>query len=333
MSLSPSSSDGPRGRGALRAARRLGDRPLASGWTAVCQLAGLGALALGCSVAPADDAEAEKGSTHAVVAVSRQDPLNASPRGDALAGFVQLPASTDRDSALELAGLGVAVPEVGQCWRKNPERSTGAASSVSRIELLDAGRVRLVAGSAEPHDLAPHAFPTIADFISGVLYASRDRSGEGLPPGQLYRIETSSDGIVGALSASHEAPSLPADVTLNGSAFESAESLSSGAPLDLTWRVSNDATDRLYVELAREDSASVVCSFEDTSGAGTVPTDGYAEGDSARLAVHRLRLVRTVPSTQGSGSPGGQDETVDQLELRFDFSVSRSVRFESARFE
>ncbi len=298
--------------------------PIAGRWVAAWQVAGFSALALGCTVAPAsDDADAEKGSTHAVVAVSREDSLDAAPRGDALAGFVQLPPSADRSAALELAGLGLEVPEAGQCSRKSQERPTSSLSGVSRIEFLDAGRVQLVAGSAEPHTLAPHAFPTIADFISGVVYASRDQSGEGLPPAQLYRIETSSDGYVGALSAEQAAPNMPAEVTLSGSDFAATEALKSGQPLDLTWSVSNDPGDRFYVELsAARGDAGVVCAFDDTAGAGTVPTEGYAAGDEARLAVHRLRLVRTT-----TNATSASNETVD-LELRFDFSVSRSIRFE-----
>jgi hypothetical protein len=296
-------------------------------WTAACELLGLGLLALGCSVAPAnDETDSAKGSTQAVIAVSREDALDAAPRGDALAGFVQLPATADRDSALELAGLGVEVPDVGQCWRKSPDRPQSSLSGVSHIEFLDAGRVRLVAGSAEPHELAPHAFPTIADFISGVVYASRDQSGEGLPPGQIYRIETSSGGIVGALSASHEAPALPKDITLSGSDFATLASLKGGQPLDLTWGVSNDPTDRLYAELSGGRGAGVVCAFDDANGAGTIPTDGFVAGDQVHLAVHRLRLVRTTPTSAGAASE--QDRAVDQLELRFDFSVSRSIRFE-----
>jgi hypothetical protein len=290
-------------------------------------LAALSTLAWGCSVSPeAYDGEAQKGSTHAVVAVSRQDALNSPPRGDALAGFVHLPATADRNRALELAGLGIELPEPGQCWRAAPERSTGALAGVSSIEFLDAGRVRLIAGNAEPHELAPHAFPTIADFISGVVYASRDRSGEGLPPGQLYRIETGSDGSVAELSASHEAPPLPADVTLSGAPFEGVDQLVSGQPLDVTWSVSSDGTDRFYVELAAT-GASVVCTFDDATGAGTVPTDTFSSGTDAHLSLHRVRVARTVPQSEAHEANDDAPKGVDQLELRFDFSVSRSVFF------
>ncbi len=296
--------------------------------TAGLQLVALSALTWGCSVSPETYVGDEKGSTHAVVAVSREDTLNAPPRGDALAGFVHLPAAADRDRALELAGLGIELPEPGQCWRAAPERSTEGLAGVSRIEFLDAGRVRLIAGDAAPHELAPHAFPTIADFISGVVYASRDRNGDGLPAGQLYRIETGNDGSVAELSASHEAPPLPADVTLGGAPFESVEKLQSGQPLDVTWSVSSDTSDRFYVEVAAS-GASSICSFDDASGAGTVPTDGFPSGADAHLSLHRVRVARSVPQSPAQGANDDQaPKGVDQLELRFDFSVSRAVHFE-----
>ncbi len=292
------------------------------------QLATFAALAWGCSVAPESyEADAHKGSTHAVVAISRQDALRTAPRGDALAGFVHLPASADRDRALELAGLGIELPEPGQCWQRPPERTSEGLAGVPHIEFLDAGRVRLIAGGA-PHELAPHAFPTIADFISGVVYASRNRNGEGLPAAQLYRIETSNDGTVAELSASHDAPPMPTDVTLGGAPFESVEELAGGQPLDVTWSGSNEPTDRLYVELSAG-SKSQVCTFEDASGAGTVPTDGFAAGGDAQLALHRVRVARTVPhSPARDDKNGAAASVVDQLEVRFDFSVSRGIRFE-----
>lgn len=277
------------------------------------------ALSAACSVTPESYAtDEDAGSTQVVVAIARQESFVGRTRADALAGFLRLPASADRQAALELAGLGVQLPELGHCWQGEQGRSSTALEEVPAFELLEAGRVRVVADGGEPHELAPHAFPSVADFISGVLYASRERSGEGLPAGELYRLETDG-GAVGALTLEQAAPRVPSDVTLNGIPLDSVEHLRTDEPLDLIWSGSSHPNDRVYVELTSAGSSrSLLCAFEDAAGAGTLSLAGFTPRGSAQLSLHRLRV--TWPSSPGA--------TVDQIELRFDFSVARSVEFE-----
>lgn len=277
------------------------------------------ALSVACSVTPESYAtDEDTGSTQVVVAIARQESQAGNTSADALAGFLRLPASTDRQAALELAGLGVHLPEVGHCWQGEQGRSSNPTSEVPAFEFMEAGRVRIVADGGEPHELAPHAFPSVANFVSGVLYASRERSGDGLPAGELYRVETNG-GSVGSLALEHPAPHALTDVTLNGTPLGQVERLRTDAPLDLIWTGSTHPNDRVYVALtSSESSSSLVCTFEDAAGAGTLSLHAFAPGTSAELSLHRLRVAWPT-------SPGG---AVNQAELRFDFSVVRSVEFE-----
>ena len=277
------------------------------------------ALSAACSVTPESYAtDEDAGSTQVVVAIARQESLAGNASADALAGFLRLPASSDRQAALELAGLGVHLPDAGHCWQGEQGRSSSAPDEVPAFEFLEAGRVRIVADGGEPHELAPHAVPSVANFVSGVLYASRERSGEGLPAGELYRVETDG-GAVGPLMLEHPAPRAPADVTLNGTPLSEVERLRTDAPLDLIWSGSAHPNDRVYLELtSSESSSSLLCTFEDAAGAGTLSLGAFSPGTSARLSLHRLRVAWPT-------SPGA---AVDQTELRFDFSVVRSVELE-----
>lgn len=276
-------------------------------------------MGIACSVTPETyAADQDRGSTQAVVAIARQEDAQGTSRGDALAGFLRLPAAADRSVALELAGLGVHLPEPGHCWQGEQERPSLSVDDVGSLEFLEAGRVRLLPGGGPPHELAPHAFPSVGDLISGVLYASRERSAEGLPPGVVYRLEVDG-GAIGSLDLRQAGPPAPSEITVSGAPFESLETLPAGQPLDLIWSGSSDPHDRLYVELSPAGgSVSVLCTFEDAAGAGTVPVGDFASGQVAHLALHRLRVVRVAL----------HDAAVAQVELRFDFSVSRSVEFE-----
>lgn len=282
---------------------------------------GLGALAasaIACSVAPESySSDEERGSTHAVVTISRQELTGGATRADALAGFIRFPAATDRAVALELAGLGMHLPEPGHCWQGEQGRPGPELSDVAAIEFLEAGRVRVIADGGPPHELAPHVFPSVGDFISGVLYASRERSGQGLPAGDRYRF-AADGGAVGTLDIENAAPHPLTDVTLNGTPFDALESVSTDEPLDVIWSGSTHPADRVYVELtSTRSSKSLVCAFEDAAGAGTLVPTGFEEHESAQLLLHRLRILRTP----WQGSP------VDEVELRLDFSQGHLVTF------
>lgn len=289
----------------------------------------LGLLALfsvGCSAATEEfEVDQDHGSTHAVVRVRHSTAQDGSTRGDALTGFVKVPAGADPENVFSLAGLVQSRPPVGDCRREGTIGEGVEISEVYEAELLEAQSMDLltVAGT---HSLAPFAFPTVADLLRGVVYTSRDRSGRDLPTGVAYSLEAR--GIHGSdaasslsLSSQHESPKPPANVTVGGIAFSQLSNLPLTGVLDLSWESSADQNDAVMVTL-REDRITWNCSFADSEGFGSVPllTDNgfnLAEnGSMAQLEVHRIRSANR-PGTDG----------LADVRVTFDFAIEAAVTF------
>ncbi len=274
----------------------------------------LAGAALACTVqVDPERGTAETGSTRAVIAVTRTAPA-LSPedaRADAFAGFVRTTGDTEPQAALRLAGLGLDLPPVGECRRG--ARAEASRTGLAAFELLDAGEVTLVAGGSVT-TLAPRAFPTITDSISGVVYTTRDRAAAPLPAASSYTVATTGGRSLGALSGEGQAPALLADVELAGEPFEELETAPSQGDLTLRW-APGSAGDRVYVELVGGGERST-CAFADESGKGTIPASALPAPGEAAVSIHRLReaTFSDVGITQGA--------------LRFDFELSGSVTFE-----
>jgi hypothetical protein len=271
--------------------------------------------ALGCSgQLEAYTADGDTGSTHALVGVERSvDLVNPdAARAGVIAGFVQIPADVDAKSLFELVGLSRAMPGVGQCRARGETRSTPPLSSIGHVEFLEAGDVSVSAADART-SLAPHAFPTVTELISGVVYTTRDRSADPLPAGTRYAVTTSGGGGVPALSIEREAPPEIEAITVGGELLSELAELVSSEPLYLTWSPGAPG-DIVLVEVSSGDGAvSSACAFRDEHGAGTVPALGLA--GAGRIALHRVRTT----SFDTSG--------LDLGELRFDFEVAAGVTF------
>ena len=278
-------------------------------------LLGACALALGCSVETADDStQAQAGSTHALIAVARHASADApgDARADAFAGFLRTTGELDAAGALRVAGLTLDLPALGQC-RKTAPGSSVAQAPLTRIELLDAGEVTL-ATAGNVTTLAPRAFPTITDSISGVVYTTRDRVSSPLPAASAYTVATTGGAGLGPVSGEAPAPAALSGVTLAGLAIAEVESLHSTEDLKLGWE-RGAAGDRVYVEIVA-DTASTLCAFRDDAGEGRIGASLLPAGSDASLTVHRLRET----------SFG--DEALAHGELRFDFELSALVSFE-----
>jgi hypothetical protein len=277
-----------------------------------------GVLLAGCSAQLEQyDSDADTGSTHALIQIQRSVSIDgaSAPRAEALAGFVRVPADMDSRPVYDLLGLETGLPQVGQCRvRQGQPEATPSLLSVGRVELLEAGDVSVgVAGSETT--LAPHAFPTVTDLVSGVVYTTRDRSSAVLPAASSYSLRTSGGVNVPALSVTRDAPAELSAVTVGGVALSEVREVSLAAPVDLTWAVGT-AGDRVVAELATADGAIVAtCSFRDETGAGTVPADTLSEAGAGRLSLHRLRDA-------AFGAPG-----LDTGEIGFDFELAASVDF------
>jgi hypothetical protein len=274
-----------------------------------------GALfSIGCGLETEASQSEEARTTHAVVVIERSENADGtSSRAEALAGFLNVPALADAQSVLGLVGLGLALPQAGTCAQGAEGTGTGPLTETALVEFLDAGDVILdVAGARER--LAPYAFPTVTDSISGVLYTSRDRTADPLPSASRYTLTAAGLG----LRATEDAPRALSGITANGTPLAELRSVATSSPLDLTWDVEGPS-DLVYAELVSSNGAqTTVCTFGDELGAGSVPTDGFAAGDSAQLAVHRLR-THDFEVSQSEPMHG---------QLRFDFAQTAGVVFE-----
>jgi hypothetical protein len=294
----------------------------------------LGALSIGCTVsaedaAAEDDYPGEDDLTHAIVRIQQTTGAQGSARGDALAGFVQIPAGADASQILGLAGLTDALPPKGECWSGPDLGDSGELLQVSRAELVEADSVELVTESGN-HSLAPYAFPTVADLLRGVVYLSRDRATE-LPADGAYTIV--GRGIEGGgassldVTSEHTSPPFVGSVQINGAPLEEGMGLSAGPVIDLTWEGSDTDGDLIVVTV---ENPGVVwtCSFADSEEFGSIPlltVDGTAlgqDGQQAALGIHR---IRSSTSTPGGG--------LARLTVTFDFALEAGVRFSDGATE
>lgn len=287
-------------------------RPRGVARWSVALLLGAALAAIGCSAETADyTADADTGSTHALVSIERSTAVDSNTtRAGALAGFVHTPADVDAKAVLGMVGLAQKLPAPGQC-RQLP--GTTRLSSMGHVELLEAGDISVdVAGASTT--LAPRAFPTVTDRVSGVMYTTRDRS-EPLPAAAHYTIQSSGGISVGPLTLEGDAPSPLDGVTAGGLPLSEVGALSTSQPVDVTWNV-GEPGDLVYVELSRIDgSSSTVCSFRDDAGIGTIPAGSVTPSQNGRLSFHRLR--------QRTFAEGG----IQDVELRFDFELAANVSF------
>jgi hypothetical protein len=275
----------------------------------------LSSALLACSVeVDPEHGPTSAGTTRAVIAITRSAPA-ASPdeaHAEAFAGFLRTPAGADAKSAFVLAGLRLDLPPTGEC-RKGARTDGAASSGLTSVELLDAGEVTVAAGGIVT-TLAPRAFPTITDSISGVVYTTRDRAAAPLPAATAYTVAATGGSSLEALSGFGQAPALLSGVELAGEPFGSSETVAARRELTLVWAPGTSG-DRVYVELDAG-SDSTLCSFADEVGHGTLPTSILPIQGTSTVSVHRLRESAFADAGLAQGA------------LRFDFELSASVTFE-----
>ena len=276
----------------------------------------IGALALGCSAevdSYATDADTAS-SAHALVTVQRWVSVDGTAaRADVLAGFVRVPADVGSRPIYELIGLRSAIPPVGQCRDKNlaPE-SVPSTTGIGQIELLEAGEVWVGAAGTEA-TLAPHAFPTVTDQISGVLYASRGRSASAFPAASQYAVRTAGGPSIPSISITREAPLELDTVTVGGMALGEVKEIGVGSPIDVTWGVGASG-DVVIAELATADRV-IACAFRDDMGSGTIPAGRLDKSGAGRFSLQRIRTASF------------RTHEIDFGELTFQFELGTSVTF------
>jgi hypothetical protein len=276
------------------------------------------ALAAACSVAPVDyGSEADAGSsTHALITVERSSVLNSveTPRAAAFAGFVRTPPGVDASAMLRLAGFGLDLPAVGQCAEPNHERINRIPlNPLGRVEFLDAGDVTLRTSSTNAL-LATRALPAVTDLIAGVVYTTRDRAADPLPPATTYTL-TASGGLLRAFNVNANAPAQFSSVNVGNTPLAELINVAVQSAIAINWSPGL-GRDLVYVELSTQDGSSTTrCTFRDDAGLGSVPAGAFMGTGLGEISLHR---VHSEPFASGS---------VDAGEVRFDFEQSANVEF------
>jgi hypothetical protein len=277
----------------------------------------LGIVAVACANEPPTAVgDEEPGKMHAVLSVERSDSALSDGPGSAsaVARFVSLPALADVNRVLTAAGVTLELPPVDTCLASGSQVELEPPPAQGGVEFVEAGDVTIAtADTVTP--LVPHAFPTVGGFASGVLYTTKDRTSSALPAAQPYVISASGSGSVPALRAVVDAPRSPANVLVGGVPLGEASELHTGSVTQLSW-AAGDASDLVYAELfAYDGSTSVLCTFRDDAGSGTIAADAFTGIGSGRIALHRVHSQHldnvTGPST----------------DVRFDFQVGSAIDF------
>ena len=278
---------------------------------------GLGLVAMACANEPPTTTAGELPKLSAIVTVDRSEPASADTQGSAsaIARFISVPAFSDANRALVATGAALELPAADTCVvGDQQEEAEALLPGQGPVELVEAGDVTIAAdGLVTP--LVPHAFPTVAGLVSGVLYTTRDRASSALPSGTAYVVSTTGSGAAPAVRAEADAPHVPAELRLGGLPLKDVTELHTERATDLTW-TPGESGDVVYAELfAYDGSSSVVCTFRDDTGTGTIPAEVIPGTGAGRVALHRVR-TRRVETT---GAPA--------VELRFDFQVGAPVEF------
>jgi hypothetical protein len=249
--------------------------------------------------------------THAVVELQRSRSTNAAigDQANALVSVLRLPATLNSRNIVRMVGLSPTHPEPGQCERVDYARSaTEVTSSVRQVEMLDVGDVTLMAGNrASP--LARQAFPTVTDFIAGVVYTTRDLSSDRLPLSDSYTIIARGTPTVPPFRIEAAAPQEPSNITVDGLNIAQVSRLARGVGVDLTWTPGQPG-DRFLVEVKSPDKPNdVTCAYDDAAGRGRLAPDVLLPHGTVRFEIHRLRS--TFLSIKG----------LDHTQVEFDYSV------------
>jgi hypothetical protein len=286
-------------------------------WGVAGLVAGLTAAAC-ANEAPRTVSDNEQSRTYLAVAVDRSDPAAAEAAtgsASAIARFVSIPAESDSARVLVAAGTSLDLPAPDACATSGSQDGLEPPlPSQGPVEFLEAGDVAIVASGATT-PLVPHAFPTVGAFASGVLYTTRDRAASALPQGVPYVVTASGSPSVANVHVETDAPPALTSVELLGTAIKDVTDVRTGSPLTLAWNP-GEAPDTVYVELlAYDGSSSIVCTFHDELGSGTVPADAFNGVGPGRIAIHRVRQHRIDAGPQPNG------------EIRFDFQIGSAVEF------
>lgn len=249
--------------------------------------------------------------THAVAKLQRTRSTNATVQDQAnvLFSVLRMPATLDSRNVVRMVGLSSTAPDVGQCEKLDyAQAATEATASVQHVELLDVGDVSLVATNGGSQ-LVRQAFPTVTDFIAGVVYTKRDLSSSPLPPATSYTLSARGAPGIAAFRVTMSTPQELSDVRIDGTAIAQVTRLGRGQATQLTWKP-GAAGDRLGVEIKYPDQpGDFTCTFDDAAGVGALPADAFMNRGTVRIEVHRLRTT------------AANAKSLDRMQIEFDYAL------------
>lgn len=274
------------------------------------------AAANACSgPAPEPSIESEPTRLHLVATVERQSSHGTASADDlaVLLSVLKIPQSVNIDRSLKLMGLRTDLPPAGSCEVVDlSNRASPALSSVERIEFLDVGDVTVASGKRSMR-LARQAFPTVTDFIAGVVYTSRDKNADLLPLDAGLSIRARGTGKLKPFTIDvGDRPQLER-LSLDGAPLSSVNRLAALNAFDLRWEPGAPG-DVLWLEFGANNGRKVVsCAYDDALGGARIPGGMTNELGEARLVLHRLH--RAAVALQG----------FDTAEVRFDSRITQPL--------
>jgi hypothetical protein len=265
-------------------------------------LKGLVALLFSCALAACSGTKddlplaAEPSRTHGFVSVEQHLATLTERETDTavMFGVLRMPPAVSPGRMLRLMGMGNELPEPGTC--EVFDSSTIASPSLSayeRVELLDVGDLSLT--TSRTTKFARQAFPTVTDFISGVLYTTRYQATEA-DRTVSFALKSRGSGALPAFNVTFTPLAAPEQLTLEGVPLAEFTRMHALSRAELRWAPGR-RLDSLWVELQTDRGhKSLNCTFDDATGSGLIPTELLGETGEGRLTVHRIhRRSLSIP--------------------------------------
>jgi hypothetical protein len=209
--------------------------------------------------------------------------------------------------------LNDVLPEVGHCEVVDSnQQATPALATLERVELLDVGEVTVVT-QGKNQRLLRQAFPTVTDFMSGVIYTTRDNPSEFSIESKLDLRARGNAGIPAFTVTASTVPP-PRPITIDNTPFDEWTRQSILSNFELKWEKGR-AEDLIWVELGVSNGRKTLsCVYDDQQGFGVVPGMQLNTPGEGRFVVHRV-------SKRDVAING-----IDRAEVRFDVRVTQPIQ-------
>lgn len=230
-----------------------------------------------------------------------------------LFSVLRMPAMLNSRNIVRMVGLSTLAPEQGLCETTDYALTeTESTTGVQHVEMLDVGDVSLL-GEKGASALTRQAFPTVTDFIAGVVYTTRDPSAAPPPLSPSYVL--SARGAPGILpfKIPVDVPKELTGIQIDNSRLEQVSRLARGQALTVTWQPGAPG-DKFEIQVWHsEQSTEFSCVFSDAAGAAELTPDALGTAGTVRLTFHRLR------------SANAEIRGIDRTQVEVDFSVDHLV--------